>query len=81
MGSGINLLDRRCNSGMSCKQVVGIMSSNRTEGEKKRILNELRENLLLALHYARGENVNLIRTRRHVRQSLDKLSEIEETLT
>ena len=81
MGSGINLLDRRCNSGMSRKQVVGIMSSNRTEGEKKRVLNELRENLLLALHYAHGENVNLIRTRRHVRQSLDKLSEIEETLT
>lgn len=54
------------------------MNSNRTEEEKKHIINELRETLLLALWYARGENTNLIRVERYVRKSLDKLSEMEE---
>ena len=49
-----------------------------TKEERKRMVNELREDLLLALRYARGENVNLIRVGRCIRDGLDKLSEIEE---
>ena len=49
-----------------------------TKEERKRKVNELRKDLLLALRYARGENANLIRVERCIRDGLDKLSEIEE---
>ena len=79
MDSGCNLLDSFGNSDMCHKQVVVIkMDTILTKEERKRIVNELREDLLLALRYARGENVNLIRVGRCIRDGLDKLSEIEE---
>ena len=57
------------------------MSSNLTGEEKKRIMNELRNALFLALRYSRGENANYIRVSTHVREGLDKLDKLEEDIT
>ena len=56
------------------------MNSNPIE-KKKSIMAELRVDLLLALKYTRGENVNLIRVGWCIRDGLDKLNELEGNIT
>ena len=57
------------------------MDSNPTEEEKKRIINELRNALLLALRCTRGENANLFQAEAYIRVGLDKLGKLEENIT
>ena len=53
------------------------------EGERcvKRLIKELRGELLLALRHTRGENSNFIRTESYIRDSLDKLEKLEDLVT
>lgn len=80
MGAGGNLLDSSGNSDMCHKQVVVIMSSNQTEKEYKTVISEIRNALLLALRYSRGENANPIRAGTHIKMGLDKLEKLEEKI-
>lgn len=57
------------------------MDSDPTEEEKKRIINELRNALFLALRYTRGVNANFFQAETHIRVGLYKLDKLEENIT
>lgn len=55
------------------------MVDNLTEEERERrsLIEEIRNALLLALRYGYGENINYIRVSTHIREGLDKLDKLE----
>lgn len=57
------------------------MGGNSTEEEKKYLLGEIRNALLLALRYTHGENANCVRVCVHIREGLVVLEKLEESIT